>query len=174
MADSMTVWTSDAAWTIYGVIVGAVLALGIDVLRQRIYRRSRGADLARRTVVRLDAYIEELVGWEDRRGHEYISEAKLPAALALPDGVDWAAIDKQLAYDLLKLPADHDAARRSSEFLWEVADEDAVYRELGRSVSKLAREADRCALRLRETYGLPKRDVSEWDPMSRFKSDRAA
>lgn len=170
----MTFWTSDAAWTIYGVIVGAVLTLGIDVLRQRLLRRSRGADLARRTVVRLDAYIEELVDWADRNDNEYVSKVPLPAAPAFPEGVDWAAIDKQLAYDLLKLPASHEAARRSGAFLWEVLDDEAANEDLDRRVSELARAADRCALDLRKTYRLPKRDVSDWDPMSRFESDRAA
>lgn len=170
----MTFWTSDAAWTLYGVVVGAVLTLGIDVLRQRLLRRSRGADLARRTVVLLDAYIEELVYWAERNGNEYISNVPLPAAPALPEGVDLAAIDKQLAYDLLKLPTSHEAVRRSGQFLSEVADDDAVEKELGRSVSELARAADRCALELRRTYRLPNRDVSGWDPMSRFGSDRAA
>lgn len=70
----------------------------------------------------------------------------------------------------LTLPVSHEAAWRSGAFLWEVLDDDAANAHLDRRCSELARAADRCALDLRKTYRLPKRDVSDgircrdWDP----------
>lgn len=164
------VWTSEAAWAIYGVVAGVVLTVCLDLIRHWLGRRSRGADLARRAVVLLDAYIEGLADVAERDSIPYVSSGSFfPEPPLLPDGVDWASINKQLAYDLLKLPAAHTRGHRYLRFLAEVEGDDEVFKARRIEVTKMAHAANDCALKLRKRYRLPSRNADGgWDPMPQF------
>lgn len=165
----MDIWVGLA-----GVIVGALLAPLIDLWRESRGRKRRASYLAIRVVCILDRFVEGCVdvsydngGERDRDG--YVSpQTPHPTLTKYSDDIDWSSISSTMAFELLSLPNQIEAANQSIQY---VADHDAnppdyeeVFEARQEQFSILGLEAIRLTRILRQQFSLPKTNHISYDP----------
>ena len=156
-------------WALVGVIVGSVLTTLKDVYLDR-RKQSRDARYAAlRLVAIFELYAEaclevarddgEMVpsgnGWDERE-----PVVDRPLLGALPQDIEWKALDVNLTYRVLRFPVRVAEGERSIQFMFsEVAgppDYDEGFEERQIQYAELGLEARKLADDLRRTHKLPK------------------
>ncbi|MYK04193.1 MAG: hypothetical protein F4030_04270 [Gammaproteobacteria bacterium] len=181
MSESIIIGLISAGSGLLGVIVGTVFPLIRDFLENK--RRARY--LAIRMVCDLDQLLDictNIVGDDglccgQKNANDYLEpQVSLPKGLPLPDDVDWRSIDHALMYKILALPSRIEHYNQAIAFAAEHSfppDYDEVFEErqyryacLGLDVANLTQE-------LRSKYGIPTREVGEWDPEQYLKDEKS-
>lgn len=169
---------------IVGVIVGIVLQWFLVWLREARDNKRRARYLAIRMVCDLDQFLDicaNIVGDDgfccgQRNAEGYLEpQVSLPKGLPLPEDVDWRSIDHGLMYKILSLPNRIEHYNKAIAFVAEhsfppdynEAFEERQYRYacLGLDVANLTQE-------LRSRYGIPKQEVTEWNPVQYLKNEK--
>ncbi len=163
-----------AVWGFVGVIVGSVLATVKDLLLDWVRHKRNRNHAAVRVVTLLDVFIDQCrdvafdTGEPDYSQHD---EGELgpsindPDSPIFPDDIDWQALDPQLAYRILSLPALYSAAKSAIGQADHGPPDHAEYFEERRyQFAKLGRVALCIVKDLRVASGLSERtaDNEEW------------
>ena len=160
------VFASEVAIALYGVVVGALMSWVLTEVARRRETKRRAKYLAFRAVISLDGFVESCAGALTEEPHptddvDPDTFAPLPVAFAVPEGVDWTAIEDDVAYAMLTLPERDRAARLQLEGLYQ---HDTSIRALrDRLFTRLALDAAQLADRLRARYSVPPRIEQMYD-----------
>lgn len=175
---------SEALFGFIGVIVGAFVPWFHGAWADWMTRRRHARYLAIRVVCILDSYVESCTDvvsddglCEGQRNSEDCLEPQvpLPPAPVFSEDLDWKSIEHGLMYQILSLPSRAEAADRKISFSGQYADppdfeeffeeRQDQYATLGLAVFALTHE-------IREKYGIPPRELGEWDPAKHFAEAR--
>ncbi len=168
-----------------GVIVGASITWIKDSITQCKTRNRAARYLAIRVVILLDRYVEdcsvvacdpgEEVPYDGKPGSELMTQPR-ESILPFPNwpaDIDWKSIDDKLAYRLLSLHGDHEAATEAVNGAWEHAgppDNAEVFRTQTETFGTLGVKAYDLTCELRRIYKLPSAQYRDWwDPVEKIK-----
>lgn len=163
-----------AVWGFVGVIVGSVLAMLKDLWLDRLQLSRNRNHAAVRIVTLLDVFIDQCrdvafdPGEPDFSQHgegELGPSINDPASPTFPDDIDWKALDPQLAYRILALPALYSAAKYAiGQADHGPPDHEEYFDERRYQFAKLGRVAMCIVKDLRMASGLSERaaDNEEW------------
>lgn len=147
-----------AIFGLIGVVIGGFLTLLRDTWSEWRARRRHARYLAIRVVIALDRYVEKCadVATDDGlsqgqpNADGYLEEqVALPPAPTFPPDLDWKSIDHDLAYRLLSLSNEAEAADRTIGFASENAfppdleERQYQYAKLGLAIFALTQELER-------------------------------
>lgn len=178
---------SDGWWGLGGVVVGAAIAGGKEVIFDLLNRHRNARYLAIRMVCLLDRYVDGCVevveddGTVDGRPanpdgtHE--SQAEYPDFPI--DGLDgdWKSMPAHLMYALLGFPNAIEAARHRISGEAEHAmppDYEEVFEERRFQFAKLGLRVSDLADELRRRNKIPAREFDGWDPIDYLRTRLAA
>jgi hypothetical protein len=172
---------------ISGVVIGSILNWIREALSTRAQRLRNGTYLAIRVTCILDKYIvdcaavvqDDGLSYGQRDEHGCLSpQVETPEAPSYPNDLDWKSIDRLLAYHLLAMQNETDAADASIDAAWDYAatapDYDEFFEEREAQYAKLGLAAHAYGEQLRKTYGIPAREFGQWNPVEKLREAREA
>jgi hypothetical protein len=163
-----------AVWGFVGVVVGSILATAKDLLLDWVKHKRNRNHAAVRIVTLLDVFIDQCRDVAFDKGEPDFSqhdEGELgpsindPESPPFPDDIDWQALDPQLAYRILSLPALYSAAKSAIRQVDHgPPDHVEFFEERRYQFAKLGRIAMCIVKDLRVASGLSERasDNEEW------------
>ena len=163
---------SEAVIGFVGVIIGALLAPVIDLIRSWRSAKKNARYLAIRIICILDEFVGkcvEVVGDDGDRNNEgyYVYSSKLPEIESFPENLEWKSIHHKMMYRILILPSKIKDAFNSIDFACDHYIS-APYDDLGPErqfeFAVLGLYAANIARDLRKAYGVPDEENSERNP----------
>jgi hypothetical protein len=172
----------DSLWSgLTGVFVGSVLSGFRDAWSARRTRAEHARYLAIRVVCVLDRYVgkcaevvdDDGLSYGQRPNEGYLeAQVRTPDAPKFPDDLDWKSIEQTLAYKLLSMSNEAEAADGRIDFVSEYVagppDFDEYFEERRDQYSKLGLAAFTITQKLREKNKLPAQELGEWNPVERL------
>jgi hypothetical protein len=163
---------SEAAIGFIGVIIGALLAPGIDWFRSWRSAKKNARYLAIRVICILDEFVGkcvEVVGDDGDRDNEgyYNYNSKLPTIDSFPENLEWKSIHHKMMYRILILPSKIKDAFNHIDFACDhyiSPPYDDLGPERQYEFAVLGLYAATLALDLRKSYGMPFEEKSQNNP----------
>lgn len=168
---------TEAIFGLVGVFVGVLLTWFQNAWSERKARERHARYLAIRVVCVLDQYVENCAEvalddglCEGRPNEEGCLEPQVspPPSPVFPEDLDWKSVDHTLMYRLLSLPSNAEAANRIISAASEHAfppDYEEAFDERQFQYAKLGLNAFALTQVIREKYGIPARELDQWDPV---------
>ena len=168
----------EALYGLFGVVLGAVLTLASELLKDYKSRKKRAEYLAIRISCAFDRYVDQCVavandgGVEDQEGCTITQEPDPEIDIQSFD-VDWQSLPATLMYQILSFPNLMEEAKQSissvafyvagpPDYFEAIEERQYQYATLGVKAGDIAKE-------LREKYNLPVRNYEFWDPIESMK-----
>ena len=177
---------SEAAWGLVGVVIGAILTSLNDWAMAGRTKKRLAEYAAVRIVCVLDRFVDQCLeaaiddGEEVPSGEsEYETQpsVKSPEVPAYADDIDWKSLNPEFVYNILSLPEKVMRAKRAVTYAFSEysfpPDNSEGFLVLREQYSSLGEQAHSLAERLRETYGVPKREATMWDPVELLQTVRS-
>lgn len=167
-----------------GVIIGASIGMGKDLLMVYLSRQKNATYLAVRISCLLDRYVAGCVEVVGDNGFSYgqikagaYAEALVSTpALKIQDmDVDWKVLPSNLMYEILSFPnfiEEADAVISSAFDHANPPDLSEGFEERQDQYAKLGIKAASLAKKLRDKYKLPKHEYENWNPVEYMEEEK--
>lgn len=164
-----------------GVVIGSLLTWIREVWSARRTRTDHARYLAIRVACVLDRYVgkcaevvdDDGLSYGQRNEQGYLEpQVKTPDAPKFPNDLDWNSIEHTMAYKILSMSNEAEAADSKissiSEYVASPPDFEEYFQERADQYSKLGLAALAITQALREKYKLPSQEFGDWNPADRL------
>lgn len=163
---------------LFGVIIGAFVASANEYWKERRDRDRNASYLAIRVISLLDGFVESCtevavddgLNCGERDSHGYrVAQTETPDFFIRDIDVDWKSIDSEFLYRILNFPNLIDLADQKIasviKYVSTPPDFEEVFEERQFQYSSLGLNASLLADDLRKAFGLPSRELDDWNPI---------